>query len=75
MSTFILTSMTDHSLHRFWGGDRRGECIRITAREREIAHTGAAQFLHEGFVDLTMKEASALCDALADLLRGEPGGE
>ena len=51
MSTELKSEMTSHTATQFWGGDARGVCIQITSNE-------------EGFIQLTMEEAAALCNTL-----------
>jgi len=60
MGTNINTEMQWHILKEFWGGDGRGVCLQITA----IADD-------EGFIQLTMEEATALCNDLSAFIKRE----
>jgi hypothetical protein len=62
MSTEIATRMEDHLFTRFWGGDTRGGCVQITAQNTTHG---------EGFIQLTMEEAAALCHELSVFLKDE----
>ena len=62
MSKEVETKMANHSLTEFWGGDDRGVCIQVTSL---TAVDG------EGFVALTMEEASSLCADLSKFIKRE----
>lgn len=57
MSTELKTRMTKHSIVEFWGGDARGVCVQVTG--------------DEGYVQLTLEEAAALCEALGGFIKRE----
>lgn len=72
MSTEIETKMMDHTATEFWGGDKRGVCVQITAAEMKHIHeSGIEQLQEEGFIQLTMEEAAALCNTLARFISEE----
>ena len=58
--------MPRHSLATFWGGAERGLCMQITSTEQ----TGQ-QFDREGFIQLTMEDASELIGHLAQFVKDE----
>lgn len=58
--------MPRHSLATFWGGARRGVGLQITSTEQ----TGQ-QFDREGFIQLTMEDASELIGHLAQFVKDE----
>lgn len=62
MGTEVKTKMENHTVKEFWGGDDRGVCLQITSIE---AVDG------EGFVQLTMEEAAALCNDLGAFIKRE----
>lgn len=72
MGTETSTKMTGHTVKEFWGGDERGVCLQITASSLMRVHeTGAAQMQEEGFIQLTMEEAAALCSDLGRFVKYE----
>ena len=62
MGTELETTMHEHTLKQFWGGDERGVCVQITST------SGVDD---EGFVCLTMEEAAALCGDLISFVKAE----
>jgi hypothetical protein len=72
MVTEIVTKMTDHTAKEFWGGDERGVCLQITASTPlRIRDSIGEQLQEEGFIHLTMEEASALCNVLGAFVKRE----
>jgi len=72
MSTEIETKMEQHTATEFWGGDQRGVCLQITASgPMAVRDTAGAQLQEEGFIQVTMEEAAALCNALGGFVKGE----
>lgn len=73
MGTEIETRMTEHMVNQFWGGANRGMCLQVTAScPLTTFETAAEQRVQqEGFVQLTMEEASALCDNLGQFVKRE----
>ena len=66
MSTMIETTMPRHLLATFSGGALRGVCLQITCNDQ----TGQ-QFDREGFIQLTMEDASELIGHLAQFVKDE----
>ena len=62
MGTEVKTKMENHTIREFWGGDERGVCLQITA---------ATAVDDEGFVQMTMEEAAALCSDLGAFIKRE----
>ncbi len=72
MGTELETTMTDHTAKQFWGGNERGVCVQITAAGPvPIKDTIGEQLSVEGFVQLTLEEAAALCNTLVAFIRRE----
>ena len=71
MSNELETKMTDHAATEFWGGDKRGVCVQITAANINIRESVEDQLQEEGFIQLTMEEASALCNTLSRFVTKE----
>ncbi|MFA7121470.1 MAG: hypothetical protein WC277_08300 [Bacilli bacterium] len=72
MGTEINTKMTDHTVKEFWGGDTRGRCLQITASSpMRVRETVVEQAQEEGFIQLTMEEAAALCNDLGGFVKRE----
>ena len=61
MSTEIESRLTRHSLVEFWGGDKRGVCLQVTATDPH-----ACEIDQEGYIQLTMADAAILAKHLAD---------
>jgi hypothetical protein len=66
MGIEVETRMIEHQAKEFWGGDDKGVCIQITA---SAPLSGSDQ--QEGFIQLTMEEASALCETLGRFILEE----
>lgn len=65
MGIEIDTKMTEHTIKEFWGGKKRGACLQITAtKPLKVCKTVSDQIQEEGFIQLTTKEAVALCNDL-----------
>lgn len=62
MGTEVKTKMENHTVKEFWGGDDRGVCLQITS---------VAGVDDEGFVQMTMEEAAALCSDLGAFIKRE----
>lgn len=72
MGTEIKTKMTEHTAKEFWGGDDRGVCLQVTAsKPLTVRETISEQIQEEGFIQLTMEEAAALCNDLGGFVRRE----
>jgi hypothetical protein len=71
MSTEIETKMKEHLATEFWGGDDRGVCLQISADDFSLRTTAEQQLQEEGYVQLTMSEAAALCNTLARFIKKE----
>ena len=71
MSVDIDSKMIDHTLVKFWGGDGKGFCLQITAREMGVQDSVAEMLQEESFILLTMEEANALRNALGVFIREE----
>jgi len=72
MGTKISTKMTKHTANEFWGGDDRGVCLQITSNAPLHVHESVdGQMQEEGFVQLTMEEAAALCNDLGRFVKRE----
>jgi len=64
--------MTGHTAKEFWGGDDRGVCLQVTANAPlRVRESVGDQMQEEGFVQLTMEEAAALCNALGGFVKRE----
>jgi hypothetical protein len=76
MSTEVKTDMIDHTLVTFWGGDERGVMAQVTTSKpvpqppKELWNNPAECYKfdlqQEGFIQLTLSEAAALCNSLND---------
>lgn len=66
MSTDIETKLSRHLLRSFWGGDSRGVCVQITCND---PITGEPD--QEGYVQLTMEDASELLCHLSRFVKKE----
>lgn len=67
MSTEIKTDMKSHSITSYWGGDHLGMMVQITSMEPFKYDTKeAAKYVsgQEGFIQLNLAEATALCNSL-----------
>ncbi len=67
MSAEIKTDMKSHSITSYWGGDHLGMMVQITSIEPfKYNPDEAAKYLfgHEGFIQLNLSEAAALCNSL-----------
>ena len=62
MGTEFKPDMENHALKQFWGGDTRGVCLQITS---------TTSIDGEGFIQLTMEEAAALCANLEKFIKEE----
>lgn len=72
MGTEIETKMTEHTAKEFWGGDDRGVCLQVTASgPLRVRETAGKQIQEEGFIQLTMEEAAALCNDLGGFVKRE----
>ena len=72
MGTEITTKMSEHTAKEFWGGDDRGVCLQITAAGAfRVRKTIADQLQEEGFIQLTMEEAAALCNDIGGFVKRE----
>jgi len=72
MSESVETKMTDHQVLEFWGGNSRGVCLQVTASDPlRPRDTVGEQLQEEGFIQLTMEEASALCNDIAGFVKRE----
>ena len=74
MSESVETKMTDHQVIEFWGGNSRGVCLQVTASALRIRATIDEQLQEEGFIQLTMEEAAALCNDLGRFVKREHAG-
>ena len=74
MSTVIETSMLDHSVVEFYGGARRGPCLQITSlKPVQVRDTLLEQLQDEGFIHLTLDEATILRDVLTMWIEKQGG--
>jgi hypothetical protein len=72
MGTEIATKMSSHTAKEFWGGDDRGVCLQVTASgPLRVQETIGKQIQEEGFIQLTMEEAAALCNDLVGFVKRE----
>lgn len=72
MGTEIITKMECHTVKEMWGGDERGVCLQVTASAPlRIRETISEQLHEEGFIQLTMEEAAALCNTLGAFVKRE----
>jgi len=72
MSTELKTKMTDHTINEFWGGNERGKCVQVTKGGfAEIGEHIEEQLQKEGYIQLTMEDAAALCNELGPFIKRE----
>lgn len=72
MATEVNTAMQNHVMTEFWGGDDRGMCVQITSKNIQLRDTAEEQLREsEGYIQLTMEEAAALCEALGGFIQRE----
>ena len=72
MGTEITTKMSGHSVKEFWGGDERGVCLQVTASDPlRVRETIGDQLQEEGFIQVTMEDAAALCNDLGGFIKRE----
>ena len=72
MGTKLNTKMTNHTAKEFWGGDDLGVCMQVTASSPlRVRETIGEQLQEEGFIQLTMEEAAALCNDLGGFVKRE----
>lgn len=71
MSEELETSMKDHTLTKIWGGADKGVCVQVTAKEMKFGESVIDQLQNEGWIKLTMEEASALCNDLMKFIKEE----
>ena len=65
MGTEISTKMAKYTVKRFWGGNDRGVCLQITSSKPfKVKETIMEQIQLEGFIQLTIEDASELCKVL-----------
>ena len=71
MSTEIKTDMKTHALTSYWGGDENGVMVQVTCTKPvKLPSDGYTDdlFDQEGFIQLNLSEATALCNALNDYI-------
>ena len=72
MSESVETKMTDHQVIEFWCGNSRGVRLQVTASDPlRLRDTVSEQLQEEGFIQLTMEEAFALCNDLVGFVKRE----
>jgi hypothetical protein len=69
MGKELETKMTSHIAKEFWGGDRKGVCIQITCSDPIDPSKDLLN--QEGYIQLTMEEANALCQTLSKFICDE----
>ena len=74
MSTDIQTKMKGHTAVEFWGGEKRGVCMQITAAHLNIKDTVMEQLQVEGFIQLTVGDAMTLVETLKEFIARRKGG-
>ena len=74
MGTEIQTRMKGHTATEFWGGEKRGVCMQITAAHLNIKDTVMEQLQVEGFIQLTVGDAMALIETLKEFVARRKGG-
>lgn len=74
MGTEIQTRMKSHTATEFWGGEKRGVCMQITAAHLNVKDTLMEQLQVEGFIQLTVGEAMALVETLKEFIARRKGG-
>lgn len=72
MGEEMKTKMKDHNIRMFPGGSDRGVCVQIASiNDLHYCATIYGQFQEEGFIQLTMEEASALQNDLCRFVKEE----
>lgn len=72
MSTEIKTTMTEHTAVRHFGGADKGMCLQVTASAPlRVRNTISEQIQEEGYIDVTMEEAAAMCETLGEFITAE----
>ena len=72
MGKELTTKMSSHTAKEYWGGDDRGVCLQVTASgPLRVQGTAREQIQEEGFIQLTMEEAAALCSDLVGFVKRE----
>ena len=72
MGKELTTKMSSHTAKEYWGGDDRGVCLQVTASgPLRVQETIVKQIQEEGFIQLTMEEAAALCNDLGGFVKRE----
>lgn len=74
MGTEIQTRMKGHTATEFWGGEKRGVCMQITAAHLKVKDTVMEQLQVEGFIQLTVGDAMALIETLKEFVARRRGG-
>jgi len=67
MSTDIETNLPRHLLRSFWGGVKHGVCVQITCNDQLPDQI----YDPEGYIQLTMEDASELIGHLAQFVKKE----
>jgi hypothetical protein len=73
MSTELETGMQHHGAATFWGGDKKGVCLQISATSQEMytqllkSNNNQPDF----FLDFDLVEAAALAETLATFVKKE----
>jgi len=70
MATDLRSHAQDVSMTRFWGGDRRGVCVQVTAKRADSQPTGLLPDTGFDTVQLTRSQAAALAADLMDFAQG-----
>ena len=70
MSTELKSHAQGVSLTRFWGGDRRGVCVQVTAKRADSQPKGLLPDTGFETVQLTKAQAAALAADLMDFAQG-----
>lgn len=71
MSTEIETKMKHHGLIESYGGKDKGMVMQVTSNSLRIRETITEQLQDEGFISLTMEEASSLLYDLSCFVKRE----
>lgn len=72
MGERMETKMKDHDITQFPGGSDRGVCVQISSsKDIRVCETLLEQIQEEGFIQLTMEEASALQNDLCRFVKEE----
>jgi hypothetical protein len=66
MATDLKSHAQDVSLTRFWGGEKRGVCVQVTAKRASSQPTGLLPDTGFETVQLTKAQAAALAADLLD---------